>query len=109
MSNINKHGVKKKGTLTAIIAGTMLAVTGATLPASAFEGHTHTLNVAEFGFNSPISQQQNTMLLAKAKVGNSTTKSHPTTGGRNVRLKNAATAAEIANHAHQIYTRQKGN
>ena len=49
------------------------------------------------------------MLLAKAKVGNSTTKSHPTTGGRKVRLKNAATVAEIANHAHQIYTRQKGN
>jgi len=109
MSNINNYRVNMKGKLTAIIAGTMLPVIGATLPASAFEGHTHTLNVAESGFNSLISQHQNTMLLAKAKVGNSTTKSHPKTGGRTVRLKNAATAAEIANHAHQIYNRQKGN
>ena len=36
MSNINM-----KGKMTAILAGTMLAVTGA-IPASAFEGHTHT-------------------------------------------------------------------
>ncbi len=48
MSNINM-----KGKMTAILAGTMLAVTGA-IPASAFEGHTHTLNVAESGYNSPI-------------------------------------------------------
>lgn len=96
-----------KSTLTAIIAGAMLAVTGA-IPASAFAGHTHTLNVAESGSNSLISQQQNTMLLA-AKVGKSTTKSRPTTGGRKPRLKNAASAAEMANHLDQIRNRHKGN
>lgn len=58
MSNINSYKVNMKGKLTVIIAGTMLAVTGATLPALAFEGHVHTLNVAESGFNNPASQQQ---------------------------------------------------
>ena len=107
MSNINNHGVNMKGKLTAIIAGTMLAVTGATLPASAFEGHTHTLNVAESGFNSPISQQQNTILLASRRVGTRTTNNHPKTGVRPVKVKHFTQAAELANHLDQIHNRHK--
>lgn len=39
-----------KSKIATILAGTLLAITGATFPASAFEG-THTFNVAASGLN----------------------------------------------------------
>jgi hypothetical protein len=58
-----------KSKIGAILAGAILAVTGATLPASAFTAQTQTLNVEASGQNNAISQRQDTMLLAKGGRG----------------------------------------
>ena len=122
MSKINNHQVNMKGKLTVIFTGTMFAAISVILPASALKGHAYTLNVAGSGFDKPISQHQNQMLLAKGdssktksppvekqKIGNRTTQSSPTDNKRKLGLKHVDALGNILNNGDQIIERHQSN
>ena len=94
-----------KGKLTAIIAGTMLAITGATLPASALVSSTVS--------QQPVNGQTETLLLAANKKANPVKGGHSTGKSPSNREKHEAGEArrnqdQIINPAFKAYKANGG-
>ena len=94
-----------KSKIATILAGTLLAITGATFPASAFEG-THTFNVASSGLNlfakvvKPVSKPSGKPPSKQS--------SRPHTGCQKNVAKCVNNAAGAASNVDQIIQNHKG-
>lgn len=67
LSNINNHGVSMKSKMTAIIAGTMLAITGASLPVSATVSNTNGQRITGRQHEVRLSEKMHTKIFDNHK------------------------------------------